>query len=335
MKVNSSLLHHRNSYAKKWHFWRWKTRITWMRSTNPGQEVSHHQIFWNFPGANISIFICTSGLSQEAMIVKSIFFSFTSSSCNPLHGNSCNYYFHMNRYVLPTLQPHSPKISVLTAKTHATTGLSYRSNCKQASCRTFLNVYFMNPTCSNFISQRTHVQLSPGGQGESDAPFCGEAPCYGWLLCGSALLRHRAAYEHFSLDVELPLNSLIIARPCAHMFIPGAVGGKHIWHQLNANLAQLHSQDHWSQHGPFHRLLQAGGQTHIPFILKDIRTALSIFRQGLSHHPGAARPGQWPAQPAFLTHPQGKPYSLHSLHSFSSHQQREKLDTNWPWRVLG
>lgn len=203
----------------------------------------------------ISIFICTSGLSQEAMTVKNIF-SFTSSSCNPLHSNSCNYCFHMNHYVLPTLQPHSPKISVLTAKTHTTTDLSYRSNCKQASCRTFLHVYFMNLTCSNFISQGTHVQLSPGGQGESDVPFCGEAPCYGWLLCGSALLRHRSACERFSLDAELPLNSLLIAVTlCTHVH-PGAVGGRRIWRQLHANLAQLHSRDHCSQHGPFHRLLK-------------------------------------------------------------------------------
>lgn len=59
------------------------------------------------------------------------------------------------------------------------------------------------------------------------------------------------------------------------------------------------------------------------FILKDIRTALSIFRQVLSHQPTAARPGEWPAQPVFSTSPQGRYYSLHSLCSFSSHWHRK------------
>lgn len=131
-----------------------------MRSTNSGQEVSHHQVFWYFPGANISIFICTSGLSQEAMVLKKII-SFTSSSGNPLHSNSCNYFFHMNHYMLPTLQPHSPKISVLTARAHATTDLSQIK--LQASCRTLLNVYFVNHTCSNFILPENTAQ--PWGTG--------------------------------------------------------------------------------------------------------------------------------------------------------------------------
>lgn len=40
---------------------------------------------------------------------------------------------------------------------------SHRSNCKQASCRTFLNVYFVNHTCSNFILPENTVQ--PWGTG--------------------------------------------------------------------------------------------------------------------------------------------------------------------------
>lgn len=323
MKVNSSLLHQRDSYPKKWHFWRWKTRRTWMRSTNPGQDVSHHQTFWNFPEANISIFTCTSGLSQEAMIVKNIF-SFTSSSHNPLRGNSCNYYFHMNHYVLPTLQPHSPKISVLTAKTHANTDLSYRSKCKQASCRTFLHVYFVNPTHSNFISQRTRLQLSPGGQGESDSPFCGEP----LAMDGCCVEVHCWGTEHFSLNVELPLNSLIIAPTlCTHVHSRSCGWEAHLAPALCKPCKASFSRPlklTWA----FPQASSSLRPDPHSLILKDIRTALSIFRQGLSHHPTAARPGQWPAQPAFSTSPQGRPYSLHSLCSFSSYRHREKLDAN-------
>lgn len=210
----------------------------------------------------ISIFMCTSGLSQEAMIVKNIF-SFTSSSCNPLHSNSCNYCFHMNHYVLPTLQPHSPKNIWVDSK-NTCYHRPFLQIKLQASCRTFLHVYFVNLTCSNFISQGTHVQLSPGGQGESDVPFCGEAPCYGWLLCGSALLRHRSACERFSLDAELPLNSLLIAVTlCTHV---------HCWScGWEANLAPAPCkpctasfsrplQSTWA----FPQASQAWGQTHIP-----------------------------------------------------------------------
>lgn len=150
----------------------------------------------------------------------------------------------------------------------------------------------MNPTRSNFISQRTRVQLSPGEQGESEVPFCGKASCYGWLLCGSALLRHRAAYEHFSLDAELPLNSLIIAPSlCIHVHCCSCGWEAHLAPALCKPCTASFSRPLKSKLA-FPQASSSLRPDPHSLILKDIRTALSIFRQVLSHHPTAARPGQ-------------------------------------------
>lgn len=179
------------------------------------------------------------------------------------------------------------------------------------------------PHAVTSFSQRT--QLSPGGQGETDVPFCEEAPCYGWLLCGSALLRHRSAYEHFSLDVELPLNSLIIAPTlCTHVHCWSCGWEAHLAPALCKPGSASFSRPLKSSRAFPQASSSLRPDLH-SFILKDIRRALSIFRQVLSHHPTAARPGEWPAQPAFSTSPQGM-HSLHSLCSFSSYWHRGNLD---------
>ena len=112
----------------------------WLTRDPPTQGTRFHPIktFQYLIGANITIFICTSGFSQQALVFENIFFPFTGCTCNPLWSYSCNYCFHMNHYVLPTLQLHSQKLSMFTAKTHATNNISSRSNCKQASCSMLL-----------------------------------------------------------------------------------------------------------------------------------------------------------------------------------------------------
>lgn len=107
-----------------------------LRWDPPTQGTRFHIIktFW-YLGASFSIFICTSGFSQQVMVFENIIFPFTSSACNPLCSHSCNYCFHMNYNVLPTLQLHSQKYPCWLQKHMLPKTFSSRSNCRQArSC---------------------------------------------------------------------------------------------------------------------------------------------------------------------------------------------------------
>lgn len=121
-------------------------------------------------------------------------------------------------------------------------------------------------------------------KGVSDVPFSGEAPSYRWWLCESTLLRHSSACDYFSLDVQLPLNSLIITTAlCTHVHCPNCGWETHLapalWKRYNLVLKTTENK-----HGLFYWLYQTHilpfkeHQNHIEYFYSNVESTRLILQ---------------------------------------------------------